>query len=207
MMKLYFGPNSPYARKVRVVLAEKGLPFEPAVIDVAAAGPEYARLNPNLRVPCLVDGERALFESNLIVDYLLQTYPDADGAGQPPLAKAMTRPAHHWEDALILSAIETVLDSGLNLFQIARSGVAAAQSTYLQREQNRIHSNLDWLEARLPPDGFVPGTFSIQDLNLTIAWIWLNFRKPLPLQPRPHLDALVARYERRPSLQSTHPPG
>lgn len=205
-MKLYYGLNSPYSRKVRVVLAERGIDFEPNLVDLEQPPADFARANPNLRIPCLVDGERALFESNVIVEYLLQR-PGAWPAGnQPPLARSLIRPEHAWDDQLVLHTIETLLDSGLNAFGLLRDGVTPEQSLTLRRELRRMASELDWLEAQVgPEEGFVPGVLSIQDLNLVIALQWMDFRKPAPWRGRPHLEALVARYEARSSLRTTLP--
>jgi glutathione S-transferase len=204
MLQLFYSGNSPYARKVRIVLREKGLQYQETAMDTAHPPPGFAQRNPNLRVPVLVDGEQALFESNIILDYLLKTYPGA-GAGQPPLAAAMTRPDRHWEDSLTLNAIETLLDSGLNLFQMNKSGVPAQQAAYLRTEAQRMQSELDWLEQRATPEGFVPGVFSIQDLNLVCALNWVNFRKPIEWQGRPKLRAILERYQARPSVKATVP--
>jgi glutathione S-transferase len=205
MMQLYFSPNSPYARKVRIVMLEKGLPFEGKVMDTASPPAEFVRHNPNLRVPVLLDGGRTLFESNLIVDYLLRSHP-AQGAGSPPLAGALTRPERHWEDSTVLNVVETMLDSGINLYQLTvRSGVNADKAAYLRKERERIQSCLDWLEARATPEGFTPGVFSIADLNLVCALTWAEFRKPFDWAGRPRLAATVDRYRARPSVNSTQP--
>ena len=203
-MKLYYTVNSPYARKVRVVLAERSIPHEAVLVDLAAPPADFSRANPNLKVPCLVDGKRALFESNLVVDYLLkQSGPK--GSGQPPLASTLARAEHHWDDLLVLVTIETLLDSAANAYGLKRDNITPEQSGTLRRELKRIESELDWLEARVGPEGFIPGVFSIQDLNAVIALLWMDFRKPAPWRGRKKLEALVARYENRPSLQATKP--
>jgi glutathione S-transferase len=204
-MKLYYTVNSPYARKVRVVLAERGIAHEAVTVNLDEAPAEFTRANPNLKVPCLVDGKRELFESNLIVDYLLKQGGGKAAGGQPPLAGTVTRPEQHWDDLLVLVTIETLLDSAANAYGLKRDNIQPAQSGTLRRELRRIEAELDWLEARVTPQGFVPGVFSIQDLNLAIALLWLDFRKPAPWRGRKKLEALVARSEGRPSLQATKP--
>jgi glutathione S-transferase len=206
-MKLFYTVNSPYARKVRIVLAERGLPFEPALIEVDSAPEEFYRANPNRRVPCLLDDGHALFESNVIIEWLLRV-PGGKASGEkPPLARSLTRPEHHLDDLLLLTTIETLFDSALNTYGLLRDGINAEQSHTLRRELKRIESELDWLEARVGPQGFIPGVFSIQDLNLTVALQWLDFRKPAPWRGRPGLEALVSRYEGRASVRATLPGG
>jgi glutathione S-transferase len=86
-MKLHFSNGSPFARKVRVVLAEMGLAFDSDIVD--ALRPATGELGPTLSVPVLEDGGRRLWESDLIVDDLLRTYPEAaarsSGEPRPPL--------------------------------------------------------------------------------------------------------------------------
>ncbi len=206
MRQLYFSPNSPYARKVRILLAEKGLEFEAKPMDTGAPPEGFSRLNPNLRVPVLVDGNRTLFESNIVLDYLLRTYTGTPaGAAQPPLAASLTRPDHHWDDVTTLVTIETMLDTGLNLYQLTKDGIRPDQAPYLKKELSRTQTCLDWLEARAKPDGFVPGQFSILDLNLVCALTWAEFRQPFAWRGRKNLEAIVARYADRPSVTSTRP--
>jgi len=90
---------SPYARHVSIVLAEKALEHEREKYTFAREFAALSSVNPGLLLPVFIDGDVHLWGSNLIIEYLLKTYPEAaPGAPQPPLAAAMTRPDHHWED-------------------------------------------------------------------------------------------------------------
>lgn len=204
MLKLFGGLISPYTRKVRILLSELGLEFETGEPDLANPSPEFVTVNPNRRVPVLSDDGTHLFESNLILDYLLQKYSKS-GQGAPPLATEMIRQEHRWEDLKLLNVIETTLDSGLNLFQFSKENTGPEQSDYLQTELRRIQSNLDWLEERATPEGFVPGQFSISDLNLVCTLQWADFRKPFDWGGRPNLHAIVEFYKDRESIRNTRP--
>lgn len=205
MATLYFGYISPYSRKIRVILEEKGLDYEAVTIQAADADTSFNALNPARRVPAFVDGELTLFESNVIVEYLLKTYPQNMSTTSEPLAVAMCREEHYYSDLLILNAIETMLDSGLTLLQMRNNGISADQSEYLQREQGRIQIILDWLEERATSAGFVPGVLSIQDLNLVIALQWCNYRGMFDWSGRPTLQDIVDRHAERPSMVNTGP--
>src|SRR5262252_10868329 len=79
-MILYHFTTSPYARRVRLALAHKGLSAE--LRDVRGNPsllPELHRLNPMHTVPVLVDGERVVADSGVILHYLDRKLPD------PPL--------------------------------------------------------------------------------------------------------------------------
>src|ERR1700678_2341563 len=81
-LTLYEHPLSPYARKVKIVLYEKGIPFERvfvAPMTVKEGDAEFVQFSassPRLEVPCLVDGDFRLFDSTIIVDYLDDKWPD-----------------------------------------------------------------------------------------------------------------------------------
>jgi glutathione S-transferase len=75
---LYDSPGSPCARRVRIVLLEKGLGWATRIVDLTKMEqkrPEYLRLNPNGVVPTLVHGERVIYESNVITEYLDDAFP------------------------------------------------------------------------------------------------------------------------------------
>ena len=206
MLKLYMGKFSPYARKVRVLIAEKELATEEVRINTAEAPGDYAKVNPNLRIPALQDGNLTLFESNLILDYLLTTYPDNPlSQPTPHLAPGLYRQQQRWADMTVLVTVETMLNSGINVLQMKRSGVEPEQAPYLQKELSRIQHDLDWLEQRATHEGFAPGQFSIQDLNLICTLQWFDFRHICSWRGRPHLEAIVSRYAGRPSIASTAP--
>ena len=70
-MRLIGAVTSPYVRKVRVVLAEKKLDYRFVPEDVWADDTQIAAANPLGKVPCLVmDGQDAVFDSRVIVEYL-----------------------------------------------------------------------------------------------------------------------------------------
>ena len=64
--KLIHSQDSPYARRVRIVLAELHLPYESDLRPSVYAMTELGDLNPNLKLPVWTDGAGTVFESNLI---------------------------------------------------------------------------------------------------------------------------------------------
>jgi glutathione S-transferase len=72
-MKLYDFAFSPNSRKVRAVAYELGIPLDHHQVDLLKGGqhtPAFLALNPNGRVPVLVDGDFVLWESTAILRYL-----------------------------------------------------------------------------------------------------------------------------------------
>ncbi|OQO06361.1 hypothetical protein B0A48_08950 [Cryoendolithus antarcticus] len=73
-------PVSSYAQKIRIALREKGLEFDfatPQALGSGAANPSLSAQNPRLEVPTLVDGDFAVFDSTIILQYLEDAYPDS----------------------------------------------------------------------------------------------------------------------------------
>ena len=204
MRKLYHSYLSPYARRVLIVLTEKGLEYETEKHTFARQFADLASINPCLLLPVFIDGNVHLWGSNLIIEYLLTTYPDVPaGSPEPAIAATMTRPDHHWHDARVLATLETVTDSIMNLRQMKMSGFEPNNVTYLRRQRDRIDLCLNWLEKEATRAGFAPGIFSIMDLNLICALGNVDNHKTFDWRGRPTLEAIVANYADRPSVKST----
>jgi glutathione S-transferase len=78
-LTLYDFHGSPCARRVRIVMLEKGLEWETKLVDLTRMEqkrPEYLALNPNGLVPTLVHGDRVIYESNVITEYLDAMFPE-----------------------------------------------------------------------------------------------------------------------------------
>src|ERR1700733_8981122 len=91
MRKLYHSYLSPYARRVLIVLAEKGLKYQKEKHKFAREFAELPSINPCLLLPVFIDGDVHLWGSNLIIEYLLKSYPNSQvDCPAPPLAAAMT---------------------------------------------------------------------------------------------------------------------
>lgn len=78
-MKVYHNPMSSCSQKVRVVLAEKDIPFESQVMDLQRGDqfdPAYLKLNPAALVPTLEHKGHIYVESTLIIEYLDDLYPE-----------------------------------------------------------------------------------------------------------------------------------
>ena len=94
MIKLYDFKSSPNCQRVKIVLAEKNLPYEIVPIDLRAKQqktPDYLKLNPNGKVPVLTDGDTVLYESCIINEYLDEKYPNPPLLPKEAGAKAKAR--------------------------------------------------------------------------------------------------------------------
>jgi glutathione S-transferase len=107
-MKLYFHPMSSNARVARMAAVALGIKPELALIDLQKGDnrkPEYLALNPNGKVPTLVDGSVVLYESIAIAMYLADRTPGQTIYPTEPAARAHVNQwllwkASHWGHAL-----------------------------------------------------------------------------------------------------------
>ena len=80
-MLLYSAPLSLFARKVEIVLAEKGLAYDRVMVPFTQTTgyspkhPAVIAANPKAQVPVLIDGDLTLYDSTVIIEYLEDAYP------------------------------------------------------------------------------------------------------------------------------------
>src|SRR6195952_881094 len=74
MIKFYYS-GAPNPTKVALFLEEAGLPYEPIPVDTRKGDqhkPEFLAINPNAKVPAIVDGDAVVFDSSAILIYLAE---------------------------------------------------------------------------------------------------------------------------------------
>ena len=198
MPKLYFAPPSPYARKVRVLIAEKGIE---AKIEMIARAPfdkpaDLVALNPLSKVPTLVtDDGQVLYDSPVIAEYL-------DMLSNPRLVPAEGRA--RW-DALRRQALaDGVLDAGVSILLEGRRPEAERSPGWVQRQTEVIVRSLDAFEAEI---GSFGDTQTVGHIALGCALGWLDFRIPTHdwRSGRSGLAAWNEKFQMRPSMQATKP--
>src|SRR3954468_23619690 len=119
----------PYVQRAVIALNEKGVPFERIDIDLANKPDWFLKISPLGKVPVLVverDGrEVALFESNVICEYIEDTIPETRLHPQDALARAEHRAWMEFGSAILgeLWGLETTGDAAI--FESKRQAVAA----------------------------------------------------------------------------------
>ena len=108
MLVLYHAPHSTCSQKVRMVLHEKGLPFDEVRIDLGKKEqlkPEYLAINPNGVVPTLVDDGTPIMESSVICEYLDEKYPQNPLVPHDIVDRARMRAWTHYIEEVAVGAI------------------------------------------------------------------------------------------------------
>lgn len=202
-MRLLSSPTSPYARKVRMTVIEKGLAdrvaIEPGVpLGTADEAAAVRRVNPLGKIPALVlDTGEALYDSPVICEYL-----DAIGTGPMLLPASGTG---RWT-ALRLQALgDGVADAAFNIVMEHRRAEALRSTEWLDRWSRAIHGAADALEEALATG---PLAADLGGIAIAAAFGYLDFRLPQIdwRAGRPRLTAAFADLAARPSFVSTAPP-
>ncbi|NVB84057.1 MAG: glutathione S-transferase family protein [Kofleriaceae bacterium] len=195
-MKLYGTTTSPFVRRVRVVAAEVGVEVDR--LDTATdAGQEALReVSPIRKVPVAVIDGRTIYDSRVIIDWLVTT---RSWGGLAP-------PRDRWHEQNLVNAIDAALDSVIQLFYLRRDGVAIDGTPYADRQLARTDAIFAWLATQLAPDKrSFTGAFGLPELALITALDWMDFRKTYPTERAHGVEGVRAAWKDRPSLASTRP--
>ena len=200
-MKLYGSLNSPYVRKARVLIMEKGLPVELVVEDPWEEGSPIAGRNPLGKVPVLeVATGNYLFDSALITHYLDQF----DGEPLRPMDPAGYWQSQWWQ-ALGNGIIDAVVERVLETRRLPRN----QWPEKMAREEQRVRRAIDVAESARRRRRFLVGqAFTMVDLVMGVALQYTDFRYPHDWHRRaPKLASWHARVTHRKSFKETLPPG
>ncbi len=202
-MRLLSSPTSPYARKVRMTLIEKGLADqvreEPAVPlgspDEAAA---VRRVNPLGKIPALVlETGEALYDSPVICEYL-------DSVGTGPTLVPPAGPGR-WTTLRRQALADGVADAAFNIVMEHRRAEPQRSTEWLERWTRALHGAADALEQELAAGSL---GLDLGALAIAAAFGYLDFRLPQVdwRGGRPRLAAAFAELATRPSFVATVPP-
>ena len=202
-IRLIASPTSPYARKVRVVMAEKRIECEVDMVDVWAPDSPIARANPLGKVPCLImdDGD-AVFDSRVIVEYLDTLTPVGHLIPNTGRQRVAVKTWEALADGIIDAAV---------LVRVEHSQRHEAQRSqdWIDRQTGKIQSGLQAASEWLGEKGWCNDQhFSLADIALGVMLGYLDFRfahidwRAAHPNLALHYDKLAA----RPSFQETVPP-
>jgi len=197
-IKLYDFLSSPNCQRVKVVLAEKKLPYETIPVDLKKGEQkkaEFLKLNPYGKVPVLIDGATVLYESLIINEYLEERYP------APPLM-----PKDHAKRA----KVRILTDYGMNHVDVPYQKI---RRELLKEENERDRETIDKakgelknllqrLEREIGGEPYLAGEFSLVDAALIPRFIRMEGMGVLPDPSLPNLGAWLKRMKERPSVKT-----
>ncbi|MBL8385413.1 MAG: glutathione S-transferase N-terminal domain-containing protein [Burkholderiales bacterium] len=200
-MKLVIATPSPFARKARIALLEKGVAFEVEVDNPWNPGARAPAHNPLGKIPVLLDdGGEAIFDSRVIVEYAEARWPAPALLPSAPLARVAARRVEAVADGVCDAVVLIVLE---------HARPAALQSgDWIARQRAKVSAGVSALEAQLGHRRwFVEGAFGLADVAVGCMLGYLDLRLPaFAWRPgAPRLAAWFAQLEERPSFAATRP--
>jgi glutathione S-transferase len=166
MVVLYEHPVSPFAQKVKLALLEKGVMFESRLPDLLGGDDDgLTALNPRREVPVLVDGETAIFDSTIILEYIEERWPVPMLMPRTPHARARIRMIEELCDTYYDAINWAVFE--IRFFQRA---TGAEAERLLGRAAEETHGVDAWLERQLGDQPYFNGfAFGWADLAVVPA--------------------------------------
>lgn len=203
-MKLIGSTNSPYVRKVRVVMAEKKLDYAFELDNVWAADTTVSASNPLGKVPCLVmEGGDTLFDSRVIVEYLDGLSPVGKLIPSTGRERAEVKTWEALADGMLDAAVLALLE---NTFQGRQEGQRSP--AWIERQMGKVHASIEAMHNGLGEKPYFMGVHpTLADIAVGCALLWLEFRFP-QIDWRttyPNLNRLVTKLMLRPSFTDTQP--
>jgi glutathione S-transferase len=204
-MKLYNANLSPNALRVRAVANELGIELE--IIDVDLRKGEnktesYLALNPNGKVPVLVDGDFVLWESRAINAYLASLRPErglypADARKRAVIDQWSYWQAIHLGPAMQRVAFERVMKS--------KFGMGEPDEKAIESQLKDVAQFLPILDANLASKEWVAGGLSIADFAMASTFMYRDPAR-ISLSETPKVAAWLDRMEERPAWQQAVAP-
>jgi GSH-dependent disulfide-bond oxidoreductase len=196
MLKFYFS-GAPNPTKVALFLEEAGLPYEPIPVDARRGDqhqPEFLAVNPNAKVPAIVDGDVTVFDSNAILLYLA----DKTGKFLPPKGDKARGELLSWL-MFVASGIGPYSGQLVHFRTYAPEKNEYAINRYAFEAQR--HFGI--VDARLAKHKYMVGdTYTIVDMDL---WGWARlipmFSGEAAWAKFPNLKRLVEEISARPAAQ------
>jgi GSH-dependent disulfide-bond oxidoreductase len=195
MIELYTAPT-PNGWKASIMLEELGLPYEVRAINLLEGvqkEPWYLKLNPNGRIPTIVDrdaGGFAVFESGAILIYLAEK----TGKLLPKDAKGRSV-ALQWL-MFQMGGIGPMQGQANVFFRYAPEKIEYAINRY-QEETSRLYKVLD---TRLAEAEYLAGDYSIADVA-TWPWVRIHDWAGVSVDGMPHLERWIDAIAARPAVQ------
>jgi GST-like protein len=197
MIRFYYS-LAPNPMKVALFLEEAGLAYEPIPVDTRKGhqhAPEFRAINPNGKVPAIVDGDATVFDSGAILLYL----GEKTGKFMPPATPAARGELLSWM-FFISSGLGPFAGQAVHFERYAPEKVHYASKRYLFEAKR----HLTIVDHRLATHRYMLGDdYTIADMSL---WGWARLA-PFVLNDDgawgglPHLKRLVDEVTARPAAQ------
>jgi glutathione S-transferase len=172
-LTLFAHPFSAYCWKVAIALYENSTPFHYRLVEDAAAWAELESLWPIKKFPLLRDGDTAIVESSIIVEYLMHRHPGNTRLIPENAEEALrVRFLDRFFDHYVMSPMQTLVAHRMR--QTERDAKSVADARHV------LDVSYGWLERQLTPQAWASGSeFSLADCAAAPALFYADWVHPV----------------------------
>ena len=189
-LKLVSHKLCPYVQRAVIALTEKSVAFERIDIDLANKPDWFLKLSPLGKTPVLVVGDKAIFESAVILEYLEETQPNA----------------LHPADALARAEHRAWIEFGSAVLNDIAGFYAAPDEAALKAKSAQLEARFARLETRITAPWFDGEKFSLVDAVFGPVFRYFDVFDGIGdfsiLRDRPNLARWRQNLAARPSVKS-----
>lgn len=200
-MKLIGSHTSPFARKVRIVLAEKKIEYDFVIDSPWFEDSKVPEINPLGKIPVLVlDDETPLFDSRVIVEYIDNVTPNSKLFPAPNRERTEVK---RWE-----ALADGICDAAASAFLEAKRPKAQRSDDWIERQRGKIMRSLEFMAEELGEKTFCMGThISMADIaaGTALGYLCFRFAEINWQESHPNLAKLYTKLMQRPSFADTVP--
>ncbi len=201
-MKLLASLTSPYARKVRIALAEKKIDYALVVDSPWEPASKVSEINPLGKIPVLLmeDGT-AVYDSRVIVEYLDTVSPVSRLIPEPNRQRIQVR---RWE-----ALADGVCDAVAAIFLERKRPARQQSSDWIERQAKKVELGTRAMSFDLGDKAWCAGdAYSLADICVGCALGYLDFRYPEInwREDYSNLARLAEKLAKRPSFIDSAPP-
>jgi glutathione S-transferase len=199
------GSVSPFVRKVRIVLAEKGLEYQHEQVNPFSPPPGYREISPLGKIPAFKDGDRTLCDSSVICAYLEKKYPTPALYPSEPYEYARALWFEEFMDGGVVPLVGPKVFFPLVLKPLfgGKSEPEAADVEAARKTWDEIQPLLEYFEEQLGErDYFVGPKLTIADIAVASTFVNPRHAGFAPARKRfPRLRGFLDRIWSRPSFK------
>jgi len=210
MRTLHHLPLESGSRKIRILLAEKGLAFELKMEKIWERSPAFLQLNPAGEVPVLIEADgTSIAGAGVIAEYLEEAYPEPSLLGRTPLDRAETRRLVTWfEHKFQREVTRNLVDEKIMKRFLAQGGPNAGA---IRAGHANVHYHLDYIAWLSERRRWLAGDdFSLADITAAAELSAVDYLGDVPWDEHAGAKRWYARIKSRPSVRpllADHVPG
>jgi glutathione S-transferase len=194
---------SPFVRKVRVALAEKGIAYDSDPVVPFGVSDEYKKMSPLGKIPCYTPHDGChIPDSSVIIAYLERKHSDKPLYPSNPEDFARALFLEEYGDSVLVGALGTVFFNRIvgPMFLDQQPDEAAIKNAI----ENELPPLLEWLEEQIGDNEFLVGDkFSVADIGITSPFVNFGLAgESIDASKYPKLAAYLERNLARPSFNA-----